>query len=102
MISVIILVVVLLSILIWMLGDLKRKKHKVLALFFIGVFIFFVFSVIYVFRGEKVDYTTVPGLISAGKIYFNWLFVAFGNVKSITSNAIKMDWKNISSINSPK
>jgi len=101
MISVIILVVILLSIMIWMFGDLKRKKHKLLALFFIGIFIFFVFSVLFVFRGEKVDYTTVPGLISAGKVYVNWLFGAFLNVKSITSNAIKMDWKNISSINSP-
>jgi len=39
-----------------------------------------------------VDLKTVPGLFKAVKIYFSWLGSVLGNMKSITTNAIKMDW----------
>jgi hypothetical protein len=29
----------------------------------------------------------------AGRIYLSWLGTIFTNAKSITTNAIKMDWK---------
>ncbi len=42
-------------------------------------------------RGKDVNLKTVPGVIDAGKLYLSWLGSIFGNFKTITSNAIKMD-----------
>lgn len=91
--TVIIVLVVLAILAIWMIGEFKRTKHKFVSFFIIILIVFTVFTVIYVFKDQPVDYKSVSGLFSAGKVYFSWLGSAFGNVKMITSNAIKMDWK---------
>ena len=50
------------------------------------------------FKGQDIDYKTVPGVMEAGKLYFAWLGSIVGNVKSITTHAIKMNWKSNSTV----
>lgn len=45
-----------------------------------------------VFQGQEIDFKSIHGWSKASNLYFAWLGSFFKNVKSITSNAIKMDW----------
>ncbi|MBU1129522.1 MAG: hypothetical protein KJ949_02750 [Nanoarchaeota archaeon] len=78
---------------IWVLIEVKRMKHKIFAIFLIGLILFTYLSGAFVFQDKQVDYKTVPGLMSAGKIYMSWLTTVFANIKVVTTNVIKMDWK---------
>jgi hypothetical protein len=87
-----------LIITIWILVEVKRMRHKIFALFLIALILFLYLSANIVFQSHEIDFKTVSGLTSAGKLYMSWLGSAFGNVKSITTNAIKMDWKGNATI----
>ncbi|MAG78877.1 hypothetical protein CMI40_00690 [Candidatus Pacearchaeota archaeon] len=97
-IGVAMLVISVLVIAIWVIIEIKRLKHKLFAILLIGLILFAYLGTFIVFKGQNVDYKTVPGLIDATKTYFSWLGSIFGNLKTITSNAIKMNWKNNKSI----
>ena len=70
----------------------KHFKHKVcaIALILLLLFIFSTFTA--VIKSNSIDLKTASGVISAGKIYFSWLGQAFGNLRVLTGNAIRMDW----------
>ena len=91
-IGITVLVISVLVIAIWVIIEVKRLKHKLFAIFLIGLILFAYFSFTFSLRGQDVDIKTVPGIIEASKLYFSWLGSAFGNMKSITTNAVKMDW----------
>jgi len=91
-IGIALFVVAVLIIAIWVLIELKRFKHKLFAILLIALILFSYISATMIFRGQDIDFKTVPGLIKATKIYFLWLGSLFGNFKSITTNAIKMNW----------
>ena len=40
--------------------------------------------------------------MKATSVYFSWLGSTFGNLKSITSYAVKMDWKSNESVEEEK
>jgi len=88
-------VVAILIVAIWVVIEIKRFKHKIFAIFLIALILFTYFSFTAVIKKNPVDLKTVPGMIDASKLYFSWLGSVFGNLKSITINAIKMDWKSI-------
>ena len=77
----------------WILIEVKRFKHKIFAIFLIVLILFTYISFSYTLSGQDLDLKTIPGLTEAGKLYFVWLGSMFSNLKSITTNAIKMDWK---------
>jgi len=77
---------------IWIIIEIKRLKHKLFAIFLIGLILLGYFSFNLSLREQDVDIKTVSGIIDASKIYFSWVGSAFGNMKLITTNAIKMDW----------
>lgn len=91
-VGVAVLVISVLIIAIWIIIEVKRLKHKLFAIFLIGLILFAYLSFTFSLRGQDIDFKTVPGMIEASKIYFSWIGSAFSNMKSITSNAIKMDW----------
>jgi len=49
---------------------------------------------------QNLNWKSAEGIQKGSKIYFSWLSSAFGNVKTITANAAKMDWGSNSSENS--
>lgn len=75
-----------------MMAELRRFKHKLWAMLIIALLLFAYISFTLTLKGKDVDYKSIPGLMQAGKIYFSWLGGVFGNMKSITGHAIKMDW----------
>lgn len=91
-IGVAVLIISVLVIAIWVVIEIKRLKHKLFAIFLIGLILFAYLSFTFSLRGQDIDIKTIPGVIEASKLYFSWLGSAFGNIKSITINAIKMDW----------
>ncbi|MEJ2268125.1 MAG: hypothetical protein P8X70_03550 [Nanoarchaeota archaeon] len=97
-VGITVFVVVALIIVIWVLVELKRVRHKVFALFLIGLILFLYFSSSFVFQGEDINFKSIEGISKAGKLYFSWLGSVFSNLKTVTTQAIKMDWKGNSTI----
>jgi hypothetical protein len=92
-VSFIILIIVIVIIAIWFFLEVKRAKHKALAVFLVVLILFGYLSISYVFKDKVVDCKSVSGVMQAGQIYFSWLGYAFGNLQTATSNAIKMNWE---------
>ena len=78
---------------IWLLFGFKRMKHKFVAILLIGLLLFGFFSFNIVFKGKDVSVNNVSDIGKIFKIYFSWLGNVFGNMKTITGQAIKMDWQ---------
>ena len=81
---------------IWILVELKRLKHKIFAIFLIALILFTYVSFMVTIKGQDIDLTTIPGLATAGKLYFVWVVNIFDNVKTVTAQVINMDWTKTS------
>ncbi len=92
MIGVTLLIVAVLIAAIWIVIEMQRLRHKFFAFFLIGLILFLYISGYFVLGDKEIDYTSFSGVLEAGGLYFSWIGSIFGNVVSITSNAIKMDW----------
>ena len=79
---------------IWVLIEFKRMRHKLFAFFLIGLILFSYLSMIFLFQDQEVDLKTISGVVGASKLYFSWLGSVLGNFKTITTNAISLDWGN--------
>ena len=84
--------VAVLILAIWILVEFKRFRHKVWAILLILLILGAYFSFNSVTKGKDLDLKTAAGLKEAGGLYLSWLGHAFTNMKTITSNAINMDW----------
>lgn len=91
-------VLALVIIAIWVLVEVKRLRHKVFALFLIGLILFSYISFSLVLKDKEVDLNTIPGFVRAGKLYLVWLGSVFGNLKQITMQAVGMEWSPNKSI----
>ena len=92
-IGVTLLVISVLVIAIWVIIEMKRMRHKVFAIFLIGLILFSYFSFSFVLKDKNINLTTIKGLTTATTLYFSWFGTVFSNFKTITSKAIKMNWK---------
>ena len=90
--NITLLSVILVVIAVWVLLETKRFKHKMVAIFLIAVILFTYFSFSIALRGKNLDLSTIDGISQAGGVYFSWLGSIFINVKTITANAVKMNW----------
>ena len=94
-IGVTLLVIAVLLIAIWVIFEVKRFRHKLFAIFLIVLILFTYLSFTAVLKGKDVDIKTVSGLKEAGSLYVSWLGSIFGNLRSITTHAVDMDWKQV-------
>lgn len=92
-VGITIFIIAALIIVIWIVIEVKRMKHKIFAIFLIALILFLYISSTFVFKGHDINFKTVSGMTTATKLYFSWLGSIFGNMKSITTSAVKMDWK---------
>jgi len=99
MLSTGVIIVSVLVLGIWILIEVKRMRHKFFAIFLIALILFSYISFSVTMKNNDVDLTSVDGLTKATKLYFLWLGSAFGNMKSITANAVKMDWSQAQASN---
>ena len=92
-------IAIVLVLLIFAFVKIKYIKHKLSWIIVILLILFFYVGFIASTFGKDLDLNSTEGLKSAVKIYLSWMGNAFGNVKSITGEAIKKDWQtNITSI----
>ncbi len=85
-------IVAVLIIAIWVIIEIKRLKHKLFAILLIALILFTYISFTVTLRGQEIDYTTVSGMMTAAKLYVAWLGSIFGNLKTMTTYAVHMDW----------
>ena len=93
MVNAILILVVALILIIWLSHEVKKIKHKVIAVFLILLLVFTYFSFSSVIKGKDLDLKTMDGMKEAGRLYGIWLGQAFKNIKVATGNIINMDWK---------
>jgi len=87
------IIIVVLIVVAFFLLKVYHLKHRITLILVILLLLFFYLSASSVFSKYNVDLKSVSGIERGVKIYFAWLVGAFGNMKDITANAIKMDWK---------
>ncbi len=93
-IGVALFVIVILVAAIWLIIEVKRVRHKVFAIFLIALILFTYISFSVVLKGKDINYGSVSGIVTAGKLYLSWLGSMFGNFKSMTTHAVELDWKS--------
>lgn len=92
-IGITVLIVGILIVAIYLFVEVKRLRHKMFAIFLIVLILFTYLSFAAVLKDKGIDYKSASGVATAGNLYFSWLGSLFGNFKTLTSNAISMDWK---------
>ena len=85
-------VVVVLIIIAFSLVKFRHFKYRMFLVFLIIVLLFIYFTASSVLAPYHLNLKTMSGIGTGAKIYFAWLGDAFGNVRTLTSNAVKMDW----------
>jgi len=83
---------IVLVLAIFALVKMKYLKHKLSWIFILGLVLFVYVSFMASTIGQDMDLDSIDGIELAGKVYFNWLVNSFSNFKSLTTQAIKMDW----------
>ena len=96
-IGVMIIIIAFIIALIWIFVELRRFKHKFFAILLIGLILFSYFGFAVTLKGKDINYKSIDGLQTVAKLYFIWIGSIFKNLKTITTNAIKLDWKGDSS-----
>jgi hypothetical protein len=94
-ISTTFLIVAGVAIVVWLVLETKRLKHKLVAIFLIGLLLLTYFGFGIAIKGKDLDLTSVSGMTEAGKLYFVWLGNAFVNLKHITAYAVNQNWSEI-------
>ena len=94
-IGVTLLVIAVLLIAIWVIFEVKRFRHKIFAIFLIVLILFTYLSFTAILKGKDIDFKTATGIKEAGKLYVSWLGSIFGNLRSITTHAVDMEWKQL-------
>src|SRR3990167_1385236 len=92
-IAVTIIIIAIVIALIWIFVELRRFKHKFFAIFLIGLILASYFGFVVTLKGKDIDYKSLDGVQGVAKLYFLWVGQIFKNFKSITANAVKLDWK---------
>ena len=91
-IGITLLVIAVLIIAIWVVVEVKRMRHKIFALFLIGLILFSYLSFSFVLKNKEINFS-VDGIKTAAMLYFSWFGTVFSNIKTITSNSINLNWK---------
>ncbi len=92
-----IFIIAVVIIIIWLVIEMKRFRHKMFAIFLIVLILFTYISFTIVLKEQNINLKTIPGIMEASKLYFSWLGHLFVNLKTITINVIKLDWVGNSS-----
>ena len=88
-----IIIIALVIALIWIFVELRRFQHKFFAIFLIALILFSYFGFVVTLKGKDINFKSADGLQTVAKLYFVWIGSIFKNFKTITANAIKLDWK---------
>jgi len=90
--NITVITIVVLVAIVWILMETKKFRHKMTEFFMIFIILFAYFSFTFVLSGKSVDLSNWEGIKQAGSIYLSWLGSIFSNLKTLTTNAIHMNW----------
>lgn len=85
-------IIVVLIVLAFLILRIKHLKHKVFLVIIIMILLFFYTTGSRILAEQNVNWKSLSGLEKGVKVYFSWLGGIFSNLKTMTANAIKMDW----------
>ncbi|MCX6748231.1 MAG: hypothetical protein NT076_01355 [Candidatus Pacearchaeota archaeon] len=86
------IILVCLVIVIFFVMKMRHMGHRTYILILLLFLVFTYATVSGVIKKNNIDVTNFSGMVTAGKLYFNWLGQIFGNVKDISGDVVKMDW----------
>lgn len=87
------IIIGILIVLVFLFLRMKHFKGKIVAVLLIITLIFLYTTATTLLTEEEINWKTFGGVEKALRIYFSWLGNAFGNLKTISGQAIKMDWQ---------
>ena len=87
-----VMIIVILVLLIYAFYRARYTQHKVYAILLILLVLFVYVSGSRILAKNNVDIKSFNGMVTASKLYVNWLGQAFRNTKTIIGNVIKMEW----------
>lgn len=70
----------------------RNIKHKIVTVIIILLLFFTYTTFASVVTNHEIDIKSATGVYQAVKIYASWFGVAFNNFKTLTGNAINLDW----------
>ncbi len=86
------IIILIFVIFIVLLTKISHFRHRffVITLVLIFLFLFITWSIVN--AKNQLDFSTSKGVMNSIGIYWGWLANSFNNLKSLTGNAVKMDW----------
>jgi hypothetical protein len=78
--------------LVFLVMKIANKKQELAVKSTLAIFTLLAISMGYVYIKSGFDLTSFEGVKGFAKLYLSWLQSAFSNVKTITANAIKLNW----------
>ena len=84
--------IVLILIVIYVLFELMRFKHGIFSIILIIVLLFFLLSLVFVFKDKQVDLNSFGGIQDAVGVYFDWIALTWNNFGALTGNAGNINW----------
>jgi len=76
---------------------MNNLRHKLWIIVLICTVLFLYTTASVVYAKNELQLDTVEGVFSSIKIYLGWLGNGFQNLKTLTGNAVKMDWSETNS-----
>jgi len=86
------IIIIALIVLAYLCLKVYHFKHRIFFVFVILALLFFYATASKIATKYEINWKSFSGIEEGMKIYFAWLGGAFNNLRSITANAIKMDW----------
>lgn len=91
--------ILVIIIAVWLVIEIVKMRHKIIAVLLIGLVLFTYFSFTGVIDNNDIELKSVSDFVKAGKLYVSWLGTLFNNIKTVTSYAISLDWMGNNSFN---
>lgn len=86
------LIIFLIALGLVLLFQLNHMKHKVIAMVIIVLVLFFYVSFTSVVSTNNIEMDSAGDFFSAIRVYFSWLGHSFSNMKTLSGNAVRMNW----------
>lgn len=85
-------IIIVLIVIAFFLLKTNHFRHRMWIILLIFLALFLYISITLVNAKHDLDANSTEGFFNSVKVYMGWLANGFQNLKTITGNAIKMDW----------
>jgi ABC-type multidrug transport system permease subunit len=85
-------IIVLIVSAIFVFVKFKYIKHKLTWIIILFLLLLFYVGFLASTSGQNIDFSSFEGSQTAIKLYLGWLGNSFDNMKTITGNAVNLDW----------